>query len=442
MNGLKTTLIALFFLQCSMADYEAVNAFPALSFDIPVGIYHPDDDSNLLFVLEQPGRIYAIENDAAATEIHTFLDIRNIVNDNQNEEGLLGLAFHPHYAENGYFYVDYTDYAPRRNVIARYQVNPDNPLEADANSAFVILEVNQPYWNHNGGQMGFGPDGYLYIIFGDGGSGGDPQENGQNLNTLLASLIRIDVDNPANGLNYSIPADNPFIGTPNARAEIYAYGLRNMWRFSWDPVTDWLWGADVGQNAWEEVDIIEAGLNYGWNTMEGNHCYDPPSGCDDTGLTPPIWEYELYTYGECSITGGFVYRGSNFFSIYGKYVYGDFCSGRIWALSYDGENSAGNELLVDTNIGISSFGLDQNNELLICSLYDGGIYRLISNEPGGMGDLNQDNAINVLDIIQTVNIILGQTPTEYQQWAGNLNMDGNIDILDIILLVNVIIGEL
>jgi len=416
-----------------------VNAFPNFTFTNPVGIHHAEDGSNLLFVVEQPGRIFVFENDPNANERHEFLDIRNIVNDNQNEEGLLGLAFHPNYAENGYFYVNYTDYAPRRNVIARYQVNPNNPLEADASSAFIILEVNQPYWNHNGGQLDFGPNGYLYIIFGDGGSSGDPQEHGQNLETLLASLIRIDVDNPADGLNYGIPADNPFVGNAGARPEIYAYGLRNMWRFSWDPVTGWLWGADVGQNAWEEVDIIHPGLNYGWNTMEGNHCYDPPSNCDQTGLEPPIWEYELYTYGDCSVTGGYVYRGSQYFSISGRYIYGDYCTGRIWALSYDGETPAQNEELLDTDIYISSFGLDQDNELLICSLADGRIYRFLSDEAGSLGDLSQDDMVDVLDIIQAINIILGVPASDYQLWSGDLNMDGIIDILDIVLLVNMIL---
>ena len=289
--------------------------------------------------------------------------------------------------------------------------------------------------------MGFGSDGYLYIIFGDGGSAGDPQGNGQNLQTLLASLLRIDVDNPSNGLNYGIPPDNPFINDSNARDEIYAYGLRNMWRFSWDPVTNWLWGSDVGQNAWEEIDIIYPGLNYGWNTMEGNHCYSPPTGCDQTGLELPIWEYELYVEGDCSITGGYVYRGSQYFSLSGKYIYGDYCSGRIWALEYDGESPAQNEELLDTELYISSFGLDQNNEILLCGLGTVKIYRFTSDEPGGLGDVSQDGATDVLDIIQSINLILGSTPSPYQAWSADINMDGLIDILDIVLLINLILAS-
>ena len=433
-----TILITTNFIR---AEYSVSDAFPAFTFTNPVGIETAGDGSNLIFVIEQPGRIYTFENDPNVTERFIFLDIRNIVNDNQNEEGLLGLTFHPNYAENGYFYVNYTDYSPKRNVIARYQVNPENPQEADENSALIILEVNQPYWNHNGGQMGFGPDGYLYIIFGDGGSSGDPQSNGQNLQTLLASLLRIDVDNPSNGFNYGIPPDNPFINDSNARDEIYAYGLRNMWRFSWDPVTNWLWGSDVGQNAWEEIDIIYPGLNYGWNTMEGNHCYSPPTGCDQTGLELPIWEYELYVEGDCSITGGYVYRGSQYFSISGKYIYGDYCSGRIWALDYNGESPAQNEELLDTELYISSFGLDQNNEILLCGLGTGKIYRFTSDEPGGLGDVSQDGATDVLDIIQSINLILGSTPSPYQAWSADINMDGLIDILDIVLLVNLILSD-
>jgi len=441
MNRKLLILTQFIFWGTLYADYSVENAFPEFTFTNPVGIESAGDGSNLLFIIEQPGRIYTFENDPYTSERYIFLDIRDIVNDNQNEEGLLGLTFHPNYSENGYFYVNYTDYSPKRNVIARYTVNSENPHEADESTALIILEVNQPYWNHNGGQMGFGPDGYLYIIFGDGGSAGDPQGNGQNLQTLLASLLRIDMDNPSNGLNYGIPPDNPFINDSNARDEIYAYGLRNMWRFSWDPVTNWLWGSDVGQNAWEEIDIIYPGLNYGWNTMEGNHCYSPPTGCDQTGLELPIWEYELYVEGDCSITGGYVYRGSQYFSLSGKYIYGDYCSGRIWALEYDGESPAQNEELLDTELYISSFGLDQNNEILLCGLGTGKIYRFTSDEPGGLGDVSQDGATDVLDIIQSINLILGSTPSPYQAWSADINMDGLIDILDIVLLINLILDS-
>jgi len=362
-------------------EYSIENVFPNLSFTDPVGIYHAGDGSDRLFVVEQPGTIKVFNNDFSTTTVDIFLDITPIVDQDPGytEEGLLGIAFHPNFIDNGYFYVNYTDYGPKRNVIARYSVSSINPNQADTESSLIILEVNQPYTNHNGGQMGFGPDdGYLYISFGDGGSAGDPQGNGQNLQTLLGSIVRIDVDNPSNGQNYSIPSDNPFVADPNARDEIYVYGLRNMWRFSWDPVTGLLWGADVGQNNWEEIDIIFPGLNYGWNTMEGNHCYPAGTNCSSDGFEPPVFEYALYVDGVCSVTGGYVYRGTETPSLNGKYIYGDWCTGDIWALTYYDEENYVNEHLIQSGINISSFGLDQNNELLICA--NSNIYRLTSDE--------------------------------------------------------------
>mgnify|MGYP001381774116 CR=1 FL=1 len=279
-------------------NYSVENAFPNISFTDPIGIYKADDGSNLLYIIEQPGKIKVFDNNPSVNNVETFLNIMSIVDQDggYTEEGLLGLAFHPNYIENGYFYVNYTDYGPKRNVIARYSVSSNNPNQADYNSSQVMLEVNQPYSNHNGGQMGFGSDGYLYISFGDGGSAGDPEGHGQNLTTLLGTIVRIDVDNPSDNSNYSIPNDNPFISIPNARNEIYAYGLRNMWRFSWDPVTGLLWGADVGQYHWEEINIIYPGLNYGWNTMEGNHCYPSGSECNTDGFEMPIYEYPEYGF--------------------------------------------------------------------------------------------------------------------------------------------------
>ena len=325
------------------ASYTVENAFPNLStFIKPLGIEFPNDNSNRLFIVEQAGKIYVIENSPDISQKILFLDISDIVYDAQNEEGLMGLAFHPNYIENGFFYVNYTRSAPRRTIIERYSVSQNNPNQADENSGLVILEQNQPYWNHNGGQISFGPDGYLYNIFGDGGASGDPQGNSQNLSTLLGSMIRIDVDITSDDQNYSIPMDNPFVNNPDAKDEIYAYGLRNMWRFSWDPVTELLLGADVGQNAWEEINIIYSGLNYGWNIMEGNHCYYPSNNCNTTNLEMPIWEYELYAEGDCSITGGYVYRGNQYFSLWGKFIYGDYCTGRIWSLDYSASNEPEN----------------------------------------------------------------------------------------------------
>jgi len=423
------------------ADYDIVNAFPNLTFNDPVGIYTAGDESNRIFVIEQPGRIKVFENNSSTTTTDMFLDITSIVDQDggYTEEGLLGLAFHPDYSENGYFYVNYTDYGPRRNVIARYSVSSDNPNQANYESALIIMEVNQPYSNHNGGQTSFGPDGYLYIAFGDGGSSGDPLHNGQDLSTLLATIVRIDVDNPSNTLNYGIPSDNPFINYNNARPEIYAYGLRNMWRFSWDPITGYLWGADVGQNSYEEIDIIESGLNYGWNTMEANHCFPPGTNCNSEGFEPPVWEYELYVDGVCSITGGFVYRGDTLFSLQGKYIYGDWCTGDIWALTYNQDGNHINEHLLVTGINITTFGLDEQNELLLSG--NENIYKLTSDDENLIGDLNFDGQLNILDVMQLINFILGNSELTDQQYAvSDINLDGTINILDIVQLVNIILN--
>ncbi|MFX1518353.1 MAG: PQQ-dependent sugar dehydrogenase [Promethearchaeota archaeon] len=363
------------FIPSRLVDFTVEEAFPNLSFNHPVGIYNAGDGSNRLFVLEQSGVIYVFENSQDVTSSTVFLDIRNRVNDDGFEEGLLGLAFHPDYENNGYFYVDYTATNPQRTVIARYQVDAANPDNANKNSELIILEVEQPYSNHNGGQISFGPDGYFYIALGDGGSGGDPAGNGQNRKTLLGSILRIDVENPSNGRKYGIPNDNPFVGnTEGYREEIYVYGLRNPWRFSFDPETGWLWAGDVGQNKWEEIDIIEKGQNYGWNIMEGKHCYSPSTGCDTIGLEPPIWEYGHDT--GHSITGGFVYRGTKIPQLIGSYIYGDYEYGQIWALRYDGTSNPINDLLFDTDYEISSFGVDENYELYICD-HNGRIYTFV-----------------------------------------------------------------
>jgi glucose/arabinose dehydrogenase len=443
-NGYLLNTIILFCISTSQlfSDYDVVNAFPSLTFNDPVGIYYAPDNSNRLFVLEQPGRIIVFNNDANEQQTEVFLDIESLVDQGSGytEEGLLGLAFHPNFNENGYFYVNYTEYGPRRNVIARYTVSSDNPNYADHNSSSIILEVNQPYYNHNGGQMGFGPDdGYLYISFGDGGSGGDPQGNGQDLSTLLGTIIRIDIDNTDQGLNYSIPDDNPFIAPLAARDEIYAYGLRNMWRFSWDSETGYLWGADVGQNSYEEIDIIHSGLNYGWNTMEANHCFPTGSNCDSEGFEPPVWEYELYVNGVCSITGGFVYRGIYMPSLYGKYIYGDWCTGDIWALTYSNNGDHLNEGLIDTDINITSFGIDQNDELYFMG--NESIYKFSPEVNFLMGDLNYDGEINILDVLQMVSYVLGNTEfTGEQEYISDLNYDDVINILDIIQIVNTILN--
>lgn len=349
-------------------------AFPNLSFTRPVDLQHPGDDSGRLFVVEQRGVISVFPNDINTSEKTEFLDIANQVDDSGNEQGLLGLAFHPNFENNGYFYVNYTASNPNRTVISRFSVNPSNPNLANAESELVILEFEQPFSNHNGGQISFGPDGFLYIAVGDGGSGGDPHGNGQNRKTLLGSMLRIDIDQQAGGKSYGIPSDNPFINNSEGfREEIYAYGLRNPWRFSFDLKTGQLWTGDVGQNKYEEIDIIENGGNYGWNTMEGFHCFNP-SDCQMEGLKLPVWEYDRSS-GDVSITGGFVYHGSAIPELEGLYIYADFASGRIWSLDISDSENPINTELIKAPFPISSFGIDENEELYICS-FDDKIYTL------------------------------------------------------------------
>jgi glucose/arabinose dehydrogenase len=351
---------------------ELETAFPALSFVRPLALVSPPDSSHRLFVVEQAGRIYVFPNDRNVKKAKLFLDIRKLVYDEGNEEGLLGLAFHPSYGRNGYFYVNYNASHPVRSVIARFRASPTNPDAADPSSEQVLLEYDQPFSNHKGGQVAFGADGYLYIGTGDGGSAGDPYGNGQNTGTLLGKILRIDVDNPADGKNYGVPPDNPFVGT-RARPEIYAYGLRNPWRFSFDPPTGTLWVADVGQDEIEEVDIVEKGKNYGWNIMEGTNCFKPSSNCDTTGLVLPVWEY-THRVGIC-IIGGYVYHGARRPDLEGTYLCADYGNGKIWSLSRSAGGAVTSREIAYTHLPIVSFGLDDTQELYLCS-FEGKIYRL------------------------------------------------------------------
>ena len=359
------------------AQYEVVKAFPNLSFSKPVDFQSPNDGTNRIFIVEQEGMIKVFANNSNVLSQKTFLDIRDKVNSSSSEMGLLGLAFHPNYSQNGYFYVDYTSTNPNRHtVVARYKISDSNPDSADKSSELILLTQDQPYANHNGGRVIFGPDGYLYISFGDGGLGGDPNNNGQNLKTFLGKILRIDVDSKGDNKNYSIPPSNPFAGnTLGYKEEIYAYGLRNPWRFSFDLVTNKLWCADVGQDTWEEIDTIQNGKNYGWRIMEGKHCYNPPSNCDTSGLTLPIFEYD-HSSGNCSITGGFVYRGISVPELTGKYIYADYCTANIWVLDVSGTTPE-NKFLLEAPGEITAFGVDQNNELYFCD-FDGNIYKFKS----------------------------------------------------------------
>ncbi|MGZ5521064.1 MAG: PQQ-dependent sugar dehydrogenase [Halobacteriota archaeon] len=353
-------------------QYAVKVAFPNVQFRDPDGVYNAGDRSDRLFVVEQAGVIKVFENNESVNAANIFLNISDRVTSG-GELGLLGLAFPRQFNESGFFYVYYTTDDPLRSVVSRFSVSQTDKNQADVNSEKVLLQVEQPFPNHNGGQISFGPDGYLYIGLGDGGGAGDPLGNGQNRSTLLGKILRIDVNSASGSLNYSIPRDNPFVGNNQGfREEIYAYGLRNPWRFSFDSVTGRLWVGDVGQDRIEEIDIVKSGGNYGWNIMEGSLCYSPPSGCNQTGLALPIWEY-IHATGY-SVTGGFVYRGAAFPELEGAYVFGDYGSGRIWALRYDGMNSTNSELAA-TGVHITSFGLDQKDELYFCAS-DGNVYRL------------------------------------------------------------------
>ncbi len=346
-------------------------AYPNVSFSRPLDIKYPPDNTNRAFVVEQEGAIRMLDNSTPTTSVATtFLDITGRVNSTGNEEGLLGLAFHPDFANNHYFYVNYTAANPRRTVISRFTATGDS---ADSTSELVILTFDQPYSNHNGGCLMFGPDNYLYIATGDGGSGGDPQGNGQNTRTLLGKILRIDVDHPSAGRNYGIPADNPFAAaTDGRRGEIFAYGLRNPWRFSFDRQSGLLWAGDVGQDEIEEIDIIENGKNYGWNIMEGSACYNPSSNCQKAGLTLPVAEY-THSTGQ-SVTGGYVYRGTKFPTLVGTYLYADFVSGRVWGMRSIGGKP---RLLASGGLNISSFGEGVDGELYVTA-FDGKIYTLIT----------------------------------------------------------------
>jgi glucose/arabinose dehydrogenase len=339
----------------------------AEGFQRPLLLTNAGDGSNRLFVVEQDGQIEVVENGAQLAE--PFLDIDANVGSSGNEQGLLGLAFHPDYENNGFFYVNYTDTAGN-TVVSRFTASGNT---ADPASEMVMLQIEQPYENHNGGHLSFGPDGYLYIGTGDGGSGGDPRNNGQSTETLLGKLLRIDV-NAAEP--YAIPVDNPF-GRGGGLGEIWAYGLRNPWRFSFDRATGDLYIADVGQGEWEEISFLPGGsaggANFGWNFFEGTHPYegDPPSG-----LIPPVAEYD-HGHG-CSVTGGHVYRGEMLPEWQGVYVYGDFCSGEMWGLVQHSDESWENQAIYDTSFLITSFGEDEAGELYVLDRF-GALYRLEAN---------------------------------------------------------------
>ena len=359
------------------ADHETPPVFAltlklvATDLEGPVGMGVAGDGSNRLFVIEQPGKIRVVKGGTLLDQ--PFLDLTEKVDHGNvfySEKGLLGLAFHPQYKSNGKFYIYYsaataTKGMNHKSVVAEYQVSSSNP-DVATNSGKVILEFDEPESNHNGGCLAFGPDGFLYIGTGDGGGAGDEHGtigNGQNKQTLMGKILRIDV-NAASG--YRIPPDNPFVGT-SAKPEIFAYGLRNPWRFSFDRKTGQIFCADVGQNEWEEIDIIEKGKNYGWRIMEGNHCYNPSTNCNKAGLTMPIAEYD-HSEGK-SVTGGYVYRGSKFPEMNGKYVFADW-TGPFFMLSQHAATNEWNKYKLtlkdfEGDFYVNSFGEDEAGELYV-----------------------------------------------------------------------------
>jgi glucose/arabinose dehydrogenase len=377
---LFTFFLTVFIPPVSATTIVIERTFNHLSFVQPVDLQHAGDETDRLFIVSQIGQIFVFENDPAVDNAKIFLDVTDRVLTG-GEQGLLGLAFHPDYKENGYFYVHYTAPNPRRNVISRFSVSADDPDAADDTSEQILFTVDQPQSNHNGGQIAFGPDEYLYISIGDGGGSGDPGNNAQNRGTMLGSILRINIDDQDEGKQYAIPPDNPFVdNTEEWHEEIYAYGLRNTWRFSFDPVTGWLYAGDVGQSAREEINIIENGKNYGWNIMEGTSCYPPGSTCDTTGLTLPIYEYVWGVDGR-SVTGGYVYKG-NLTGGYLRdwYFFADYVFGNVWALYYDGsevtEISYVGQPQADRTVQISSFGVDQHGELYILGYNTGSIFSM------------------------------------------------------------------
>lgn len=367
------------FTDMTLTGWEPTNEDGLATAFRPIVLTSAGDGTDRIFLADEWGVIHVFSPGDEATKV--FLDIRDRVSykDNQNEEGLLGLAFHPNYEENGEFFVYYTTkQEPNTSIVSRFHVSDDDPNQAVAESEEQILRIPQPFWNHNSGNIVFGPDGMLYISLGDGGAGGDPLKNGQNLGTLLASIMRIDVNRTDEGLAYAIPSDNPFVDRDDARGEIWAYGFRNIWGLSFDRATGVLWAADVGQDIWEEIDLVVKGGNYGWSLREGMHPFGESGVEANEALIEPILEYH-HDVGK-SITGGYVYRGSKIPELQGCYVYADYVSKKVWALCYDHEAKeiVFNQELSSPDEQVMAFGEDADGELYLmaASGSGGGLYRL------------------------------------------------------------------
>ncbi|MFZ2224152.1 MAG: PQQ-dependent sugar dehydrogenase [Candidatus Deferrimicrobium sp.] len=350
-------------------------------FVLPVHVTHAGDGSGRIFVVEQAGRIRILDNNGLVLPV-PFLDLASLNPPRLiagGEQGLLSVAFPPGFATKGYFYVNYTGTPDGATVVARYRVSAGDNNVADPASEEIVLTVSQPFANHNGGQLAFGPDGYLYVGMGDGGAGGDPLNNGQSPGTLLGKLLRIDVESGA--VPYGVPAGNPFADNAGFLPEIWALGVRNPWRFSFDRQTGDLYIADVGQGSFEEIDFQPAGdpggRNYGWNIMEGDRCYPPGTvGCNRTGLALPIFVYD-HSLG-CSVTGGHVYRGSAFPSLQGVYLFGDLCSTRIWGIRKNGAAWDNALLANNTALTITTFGEDESGNVYVVNYSNGDLLKILS----------------------------------------------------------------
>ena len=360
---------------------ELERAFPKLKFDQPLLLTPAGDGSGRLFVIEKKGVIRVFEDKQEASTSKVFLDISDQVSVKGNEEGLLGIAFHPKYAENGLFYVHYSSSIKNKiGTLSEFKVSKEDADKADPASERILLEQEQPWRNHNGGMIEFGPDNYLYWALGDGGAGGDPKGSGQDLTSLLGTILRIDVDTRAEGLQYGIPSDNPFVDGPEgARPEIFAFGLRNVWRFSFDRKTGELWAADVGQNRWEEVDIVISGGNYGWKVREGFAAFSDKAEISHGEAIDPIAVYGRKE--GVSITGGYVYRGERFPALQGSYFYGDFATGNIWRITKDEAGEYHNTIALEkSKVVITSFAEDAKGELYVLN-YSGEIMRVVPKKP-------------------------------------------------------------
>lgn len=348
----------------------------------PIVLTHPGDGTHRIVVATQQGVIHVLPSGDGSGPTEVFLDLQDRVryDDKMNEEGFLGLAFHPQFKKNGELFVFYTPQKskhPHTNLVSRFRVSKDDPKRADPASEQVVLRIEHPYWNHDGGTIAFGPDGFLYVTLGDGGAANDPFGNGQNLDTLLGKVLRIDVDHKDKGKAYAIPKDNPLRGQAGARPEIWAYGLRNVWRFSFDRKTGKCWAGDVGQNLWEEIDLLVPGGNFGWNVREGLHPFGPRGTGPRKELLDPIWEYH-HDSGK-SITGGFVYRGEKLPELKGAYLYADYVKGEVRALRYDDEKGRviADRLVPGPSFPVLSFGEDEAGEVyFLTATNDGqGIFR-------------------------------------------------------------------